>query len=139
MKKIISILLVLFALVSCYKVETFKSELIPANFSDECIVHDTVTFNMSCTVFDDHAKFTFIKKVSIPIEEKKYEFGDYVYTFQRDTVTTLIEEVEYSSLGFKQKLIEDNKKPRNDFWFLFTSNMGLTWYTFDKIYNTYIK
>ena len=138
MKKIFFIILALLTLTSCYKIYTFDNKLEPAFFYDECIVCDTLIFNMNCQVNSDTVTIQFLKKefteknlYILNVFEKELNIKKY------DCIV-LQEDLKYSSLAFKEVLKEKNKIPRKDsFWFYFTPNMGLTWYTFDKMYNKY--
>ena len=61
------------------------------------------------------------------------------FDIKKNSLSLLEEELVYSPIGFKQMLIEKNKLPRDNWWFMITPNMGISWYTFDKIFNKYIE
>ena len=137
MKKIL-ILAFLFIIASCYKVRVNDTGLKPGFFQDEYYICDTVVCNMTCSVFSDSAKIQFLKRTFVTKDTYIVNFKDEEYLIRKDSVLILREDYKYTSLGFRQMLIDKSKTLRNGEGFYFSPNVGLTWYTFDKIFNTYI-
>lgn len=139
MKKFILILLTLFAVTSCYVTWVDKPELTPAYFNDEVVVCDSIIYNMSCQVYTDSAKMEFIKRLWITTDTHQVIIAKDTFDIKKNNLSLLEEELVYSPIGFKQMLIEKNKLPRDNWWFMITPNMCISWYTFDKIFNKYIE
>ncbi len=139
MKKFILILLTLFAVTSCYVTWVDKPELTPAYFNDEVVVCDSIIYNMNCQVYTDSAKMEFIKRLWITTDTHQVIITKDTFDIKKNSLSLLEEELVYSPIGFKQMLIEKNKLPRDNWWFMITPNMGISWYTFDKIFNKYIE
>lgn len=139
MKKFILILLTLFAFTSCYVTLVDKPELTPAYFNDEVVVCDSIIYNMSCQVYTDSAKMEFIKRLWINTDTHQVIIAKDTFDIKKKSLSLLEEELVYSPIGFKQMLVEKNKLPRDNWWFMITPNMGISWYTFDKIFNKYIE
>lgn len=139
MKKFILILLTLFAATSCYVTWVDKPELTPGYFNDEVVVCDSIIYNMSCQVYTDSAKMEFIKRLWITTDTHQVIIAKDTFDIKKNSLSLLEEELVYSPIGFKQMLIEKNKLPRDNWWFMITPNMGISWYTFDKIFNKYIE
>ena len=139
MKKFILILLTLFAVTSCYVTWVDKPELTPAYFNDEVVVCDSIIYNMNCQVYTDSAKMEFVKRLWITTDTHQVIITKDTFDIKKNSLSLLEEELVYSPIGFKQMLIEKNKLPRDNWWFMITPNMGISWYTFDKIFNKYIE
>ena len=139
MKKFILILLTLFTVTSCYVTLVDKPELTPAYFDDEVVVCDSIIYNMNCQVYTDSAKMEFVKRLWITTDTHQVIIAKDTFDIKKNSLSLLEEELVYSPIGFKQMLIEKNKLPRDNWWFMITPNMGISGYTFDKIFNKYIE
>lgn len=139
MKKFIIILLSILCLSSCYKTYVDRPQLSPGFYSDEVVVCDTLIYNMSCQVYSDSAKMQLMKRVWITLDSHTVHIADKDLEVKDNKLLVLQEDIKYSALGFKKMLKEKNEQPRDSWWFMFTPNIGITWYTFDKMFNKYIK
>ena len=138
MKKLIALMAILFALVSCYKVEQYNVGLRPNYFLDSVTLGDTVQYNMSCAVNRESAEINFAMKKYIVKEVITWDFGEAVYTTNRDSVVTRFTNHNYTPDEFRIMLLVKNKEQRDTTIFKFDDNMYMSWKVFDEMYNNYI-
>ena len=138
MKKIFAFILIAFCISSCYKVYIDKPQLEPAFFYDEYAMCDTVIFNMACNVYQDSVQMHFIKRSYFTKDKYNVSLFGEDYSINKYYVVLLEEEYKYYPDNFKRMLLQKNKNDREGIGFMFSANMGMTWDTFDKMYNKYI-
>lgn len=124
-------------LSSCVKSEVDRYPFVVGNFHSECKIGN-VEYYGNYNVAENNVEIYLIRREKCILYIKDYDFGDYVYTMNKDTVYIDKEIYHYNLEEFKDLLIKKNTLQRDTTVFKITNNMYCTWKCFDEMYNTYI-